>query len=128
MANTIVSGNNPSLNQHHTIVFIEMLTHICQSFILNLKTPKINLDGVGEPTINNFYKIDNRKFWICTLNCGRQPEYFISTEVDINTHWLQVSSGTRMVHQQRHICQVEFFLERDFQISKHHFKISQKEN
>ena len=29
-----------------------------------------------------------------------QTQYFISTEVDRNTPWLQVSSGTHMVHQQ----------------------------
>ena len=32
-----------------------------------------------------------------------QPQYFISTEVDRNTTWRQVSSGTHMVHQQRHV-------------------------
>ena len=33
----------------------------------------------------------------------RQPQYFISTEVDRNTPWRQVSLGTHMVHQQRHM-------------------------
>ena len=49
-----------------------------------------------------------------------QPQYFISTEVDRNTPWRQVSSGTRMVHQQRHMPSGKDKLERDFQISKHH--------
>ena len=30
-----------------------------------------------------------------------QPQYIISTEVDRNTPWRQVSSGTHIVHQQR---------------------------
>ena len=50
----IVWGNKPSpvpLYQNNTIVFIQ-----------NIKMPKINLDGAEEPTINYFFKIDNRKF------------------------------------------------------------------
>ena len=31
--------------------------------------PKIKWDGAEEPTINNFYKMDNRKFRICSLKC-----------------------------------------------------------
>ena len=48
----IVSSNKPSsvaLHQNHAI-------------ILKLKMPKIKWDGVEEPAINNFYKIDNRQF------------------------------------------------------------------
>ena len=50
-----------------------------------------------------------------------QPQYmyFISTEVDKNTPWRQVSSGTHMVHQQTHKPSGKNQLERDFQISKH---------
>ena len=67
MGYTIVSGNKPSsiaLHQNNAIlVFIEMiLINKCQSFILNLKMPKIKWDGAEDPTIMNFYKIDNRKF------------------------------------------------------------------
>ena len=32
--------------------------------------PKIKSDGAEEPTINNFYKIYNRKFWICSIKYG----------------------------------------------------------
>ena len=56
----------------------------------------------------------------------RHPQYFISTEVDINTPWRQLSLGTHMVHQQRHMLSGKNKLERDFQISKHHL-ISQRE-
>ena len=42
-----------------------------------------------------------------------QPQYFISTEVDRNTPWRQVSSGTNMVHQQRHTPSGKNKLERD---------------
>ena len=44
---------------------------------------KTKWDGAEEPTINNFYKInDNIKFWICSLKCGSsQPQYLISNEV-----------------------------------------------
>ena len=45
-----------------------------------------------------------------------QPQYFISTEVDINTPWRQVSPGTRMVHQQRHMPRGKNKLERDFKL------------
>ena len=55
------------------------------------------------------------------------PQYFIPTEVDRNTPWLQVSSGTHMVHQQRHMSSLKNKLERDFQISKQYL-ISQREN
>ena len=46
-----------------------------------------------------------------------QLQYFISTEVDRNTPWWQVSSGTRMVHQQRHMPSAKNKLERDFQVT-----------
>ena len=39
-------------------------------FILNLNMPKTKWDGDEEPTINNFYTIDNRKLLICSSNCG----------------------------------------------------------
>ena len=51
-----------------------------------------------------------------------QPQYFISTEVDRNTAWRQSSVlGDFRIDT----CQEEFFLERDFPISKHHL-ISQR--
>ena len=40
-------------------------------------------------------------------------QYLISTEVDRNTPWRKVSSGTRMVHQQRHMPNGKNKLERD---------------
>ena len=52
---------------------------------------------------------------------GSQPQYFISTEVDRNNPWQNVSSGTHMVHWQRHMPSGKNKLERYFQISKHHF-------
>ena len=55
-----------------------------------------------------------------------QLQYFISTEVDRNTPWLQVSWETHMVPN-RDTCQVEKDkLERYFKISKHHL-ISRRE-
>ena len=39
----------------------------CQSFILNLKMPKIKWDGAEYHTMNNFYKIDNIIFLIIML-------------------------------------------------------------
>ena len=59
---------------------------------------------------------------LCSLKCDlteRQPQYFISTLVDRNTHWRQVSAGTRMVHQQIYMPSGKNQLERDFQIIKH---------
>ena len=47
-----------------------------------------------------------------------QPQYFISTEVDMNTLWRQVSSWTHVVHQKRHMPGGKNKLERDFQIVK----------
>ena len=55
--------------------------------------PKIKFDGAEDPTINNFYKIDNRKFCLCSLKADRT----ILTEVDRKISWRQVSSGTHMV-------------------------------
>ena len=37
------------------------------------------------------------------LSSADRPQYFTSTEVDRNTPWRQVCSGTHMVHQQRHM-------------------------
>ena len=45
-----------------------------------------------------------------------QPQYFISTEVDRNIPWRQVSSGTHMINQQRHMPSGKNTFERDFQI------------
>ena len=95
--------------------------------IQNLNMPKPKWEGAEEPTINNFYTIDNKKVWIKLLIDRAQPQYFKSTEVDINTTWWQVSSGTRMVHQQRQISSGKKNLEWDFQIRKHNL-ISQIEN
>ena len=55
-----------------------------------------------------------------------QPQYFISTEVDRNTPWRQVSSGTHMVHQQRHMPSGKNKLKQDFKISKQHLKSERK--
>ena len=41
----------------------------CQIFVLNLNMSKTKWDGAEEPTINNFFKIDSRKFRICSLKC-----------------------------------------------------------
>ena len=54
-----------------------------------------------------------------------QPQYFISTEVDINTPWRQVSAGIHMVHQQIQMPSGKNKLR--LQISKHQ-KISKREN
>ena len=59
---SIVSGNISSsvaLHQNHAIISIYRNASI--SFILNLKMPKIKWGGAEDPTINNLYKIDNRK-------------------------------------------------------------------
>ena len=67
--------------------------------------PKTKCDGAEDPTIKNFYKIDNITFLICPLKVRidwSQPQYFLSTEVERNTPWRQVFSGTH-IHQQRHI-------------------------
>ena len=45
------------------------------------------------------------------------PQYFISTEEDRNTPWRQVSSGTRMVHQQRYMPGGENKLEQDYKLA-----------
>ena len=34
----------------------------CQIFALNLNIPRTKWEGTEDPTINNFYKIENRKF------------------------------------------------------------------
>ena len=39
--------------------------------------PNIKWDGAEDQAINNFYKIDNRKFWIWSLK-------YASTEVNRN--------------------------------------------
>ena len=68
--------------------------------------PKTKWNGAEENTINNFFKIDNRKFRICYFKVQTdrsQPQYFISTEIDRNTPCRQLSSVTYMVHQQRHV-------------------------
>ena len=66
--------------------------------------------GAEEPTF----------FYIKLITEARsEPQYFISTEVDRNTPWRQVSSGTHMIHQQRQMPSGKNKLERDFQISKY---------
>ena len=53
------------------------------------------------------------------LRIGRiQPQYFMLTEVKRNAPWRQVSSGTRMVHQKRHMPSGKNKLELDLQIYK----------
>ena len=42
--------------------YLSKCSNKCQSFILILKMPKTKWGGAKEPTINNFYKINNRKF------------------------------------------------------------------
>ena len=54
-------------------------------------------------------------------------QHFMWTEVDRNALWRQVSSGTHTVHQQRQMPIGKNKLERDFQISNHHF-ISHRKN
>ena len=65
MGYTILSGNKPSsvaIHQNHSKVFIEMLLLIkCQIFVLNLNMPK-KWEGAEYPTINDFFKIESRKF------------------------------------------------------------------
>ena len=60
MGYTIVSGNKPSLevlkNHATMIVLIENVWNKREMLTLNLKW-----DGAEEPTVNNFYNIDNRK-------------------------------------------------------------------
>ena len=58
--------------------------------IRNLNMPKPKWDGAEEPTMNN----------------RSQPQYLVSIEVDRNTPWLQVSSGTHLVNI-RDTCQME---------------------
>ena len=119
----VTNPTSVALHQNHLSNYLSKCLNKCQSFILNLKMPNIKSDCEEEPTINNFYKILNMIFKVRIDRS--QLQYFISTEVDRNTPWRQVSSGTRMVHQQRHMPSGET-LERDFQISKHHLK-SQRE-
>ena len=89
--------------------------------------PKTKWNGAEEPTINYFYKIDNMQFRILSYKCGSTDTNRISSELDRNTPWQQVSSWTHMIQHQRRIPSGENKLERDFPISKHHL-ISQREN
>ena len=53
--------------------------------------PNTNWDCAEEPTIKNFYKIDNR---IIIFKCAidrSQPQHFISTEVNRNATWRHVT-------------------------------------
>ncbi len=60
--------------------------------------PKTKWEGAEDPTINNFFKMKaeilNMLFKVQIDQI--QPQYFISTEVDRNTPWRQVSSWTHM--------------------------------
>ena len=66
-------------------------------------------DGAEELTINNFFKIDSIFFlnMLFRVQIDRsqpmQPQYFISTEVDRNTAWRQVSSGTHIDWSNIHV-------------------------
>ena len=74
--------------------------------ILNLNMLKCKCGGAEEPIINNVYKIGNRTILnvIFEVRIDRnRPQYDISTESDYNTTWRQVSSGSHMVNQQRHM-------------------------
>ena len=66
---------------------------------------KNQVEWCCRPTIYNSYKLitDNFEYALKVQIDRIQPQYFISTEVDRNTPLRQVSSGTRMVHQQRHM-------------------------
>ena len=65
MGYTIVSGNKPSpvaqYQQSCNIIQRNALIK-CQICIINLNLPKPKWGGAEDPTIKNFYKIDNRKF------------------------------------------------------------------
>ena len=41
--------------------------------------PKIKWDCAEDPTMNNFYKIDNTIFLICSLRCGMTDNLAIQT-------------------------------------------------
>ena len=64
MGYTIVSGKPSSvpLHQHLALVFIQMLLVKCQIFVLNFIMPKTKWEGAEDPTINNLFKIESRKF------------------------------------------------------------------
>ena len=49
------------------------------------------------------------------------PQYCISTEVDRNTTWQQVSSGTRVTHHQWHTYAKWGIVEQNCKKSKNHF-------
>ena len=55
--------------------------------------PNFKRDGAEEPTINNFYKMEVGQFeYPLKVRIDRnRPHNHISTEIDSNTTWLQVS-------------------------------------
>ena len=55
------------------------------------RRPGIEWDGAEDPTIHNFYKIDNRKFQICSLKCG-------STEAKFYQNWGKIVEGLAIIN------------------------------
>ena len=81
-------------------------------FVLNLNVPKTKWDGAKDLTI--YQKFLNMLYNVQIDR--RQPQYFISTEIYINTICRQVSSWTHIVHQQRYMTSGKNKLERDSQL------------
>ena len=72
--------------------------------------PKTNWDGAEEPTIKNFYKIDNINFEYALKRAidRSQPQHFVSTEVNRNAHCICDKRPRGLVRStSRDICQVE---------------------
>ena len=71
---------------------------------LNLNIPKFKWVGAEEPTIYYVYQIDGQHLnMLLKMRVSKNlPQYRISTEVNCNTTWRQMSLGT-LGHQQRHM-------------------------
>ena len=95
-----------------------------QKFLISICQKPSGME-LNSPQLTIYIKLITETFDFPLKKC--QPQYFISTEVDRNATGRQMSSGTHVVHQQRHIPSGKNKLERDFKISKHHL-ISQREN
>ena len=73
----------------------------CRIFILNLNVPKTKWDGAEEPTINHFYKTDNRNEVISRQRTNEKPDRLRKNnkheENNIYQVWLKLQKLRRYI-------------------------------